>query len=480
MRVLFMIRDIQMFEREAIMLISAILKQAGHETDLVQTDSEDVEQKMRDFKPGILAYSVTTGEHKHMIALNKQLKDKGFKFVSVFGGCHPTFFPDMIHDEGVDTVCIGEGEYVVKELADNLEKGLPIDNIQNLHIKKDNEIIKNPARPLIENLDELPLPDLDIVYGKDKTLREHGEKRIMISRGCPFLCSYCYNHKYFEIYGTSWGKVRRPSVDYVIRRVLEMKKKYRVEFIRICDDNFIACSKEWMTEFAKRWKEEVNIPYLCDIRPNLVNPFMAEKLKESGCYTAFMAVEAADEAVRNGLLKRHMKEEAIANAYKLLTGADIKLGYYNLLGLPIKNALEKDILTLKMNIKYKPTMAWSSMFTPYPKTELGNYAIKEGFFDGDYDKISANNKIHSTMKFEDEYEKRQIENLHKFFGLTVEYPILYPLVRLLIKLPQNKLYPFIMYSYYGSILKFKMSTAKIHIKEIPALVKKVFSIMKED
>ena len=119
------------------------------------------------------------------------------------------------------------------------------------------------------------------------------------------------------------------------------------------------------------------------------------------------------------------------------------------------------------------------MFTPYPKTELGNYAIKEGFFDGDYDKISANNKIHTTMKF-DEYEKRQIENLHKFFGLTVEYPILYPLVRLLIKLPQNKIYPFIMYSYYGSILKFKMSTAKIHLKEIPRLVKKVFSVMKED
>ncbi len=479
MKVLFLIRDIQMFEREGIAVLSAVLKQAGHQTDLIQTDFEDIDKKMLGYKPNILAYSVTTGEHKHMIELNKKLKKK-YDFISIFGGCHPTFFPDMIKEEGVDAVCIGEGEYAIRELADAIEKKNPFEKIQNLWVKKDGEIIKNPCRPLIQNLDELPLPDSDIVYKKDKTLREHGEKRIMISRGCPFLCTYCYNHKFFELYGTNWGRVRRPSVDYVIKRVLDLKKKYKVEFIRICDDNFIACSKEWFEEFSRRWKKEVGIPFLCDVRPNLVTPFFADKLKEAGCYAAFMAIEAADSEVRNKLLKRYMEEKAIADAYKLLKEKKIKLGYYNLLGLPIKDALKKDLMTLKMNIKYKPTMAWSSLFTPYPQTELANYAIKEGYFHGDYDKIPANNKIHSCLTFSSEYEKRQIENLHKFFGITVQYPFILPLVRILIKLPQNSLYSLVMYGYYGLILKFKMSTAKIKLKEIPSLIKKVFKIMKEE
>ncbi len=477
MKILFVMRDMQMFERAGIMTLSAMLKQGGHETDLIQTDFEDIDKKMQEYKPEILAYSITTGEHNHMTEINKELKKK-YRFVSVFGGPHPTFSPEMIEKEGVDVVCVGEGEYAFLELANALRDKKPVDNIKNLWIKRKGKIIKNNVRPLIQNLDELPFLDLEIMYEHNQKLKEHGEKRMLISRGCPYRCTYCANHKFADLYGMDWGKVRRYSVDRIIREAIRLKDNYLVEFIRFTDDTFVACSKEWLDEFAKRWKNEINTPFLCNVRANLVTPYLVKKLKEAGCYSVFMAIEAADEEVRNKLLRRNMSEEDIARAYKLLKEQKIKIGYYNLLGLPVKNSLEKDFKTLKMNIKYKPTMAWSSIFTPYPHTELADYSIKHGYFKGDFDKIPANNKISSCLNF-DEKEKRQIDNLHKFFGITVQFPFLLPLVRLLIKLPRNSLYVFLMYAFYGYTLKVRMSTLKMPLTRMFGLAKTLTRIMKE-
>ena len=59
-------------------------------------------------------------------------------------------------------ICIGEGEEVIVELCDKLEKDKDITNIKNLWLNRNGRIIKNPIRPVIENLDLLPFPDYDL------------------------------------------------------------------------------------------------------------------------------------------------------------------------------------------------------------------------------------------------------------------------------------------------------------------------------
>lgn len=466
MKILFVMRDIKMCEHLGIMYISSMLKMGGHTVDLVQTDLEDYIKKISKFSPDVLAYSTTTGEHKHLIAVNKKIKENFPKIITIFGGPHPTFFPEMIENEGVDVICRGEGEFIIVDLVNALENKKPIEHIPGLWVKKKGKIYKNQISPLIYDLDTIPFPDREIMYGNDKNLNDFGEKRILIGRGCPFRCTYCFNNRLSGLYGAEWGKIRKRSVGNVIKEVKEIKKKYPVEFIRIVDDTFIMCSKEWLGEFAERFKKEVNIPFFCNVRANLVTEENVGLLKKAGCFSVFMGVETGDEEVRNTILKRNMTNDQLFKACRLLRKYRIKYGFYNMFGLPVKNALEVDFKTLDLNIKLKPTMAWSSIFTPFPHTELGDYCIKHGYFNGNFDDIQANPKISSSLKFRSDKEKREIENLHKLFGITVEFPFLRPLTKQLIKLPPNKIFNIINMGWYGWVLKARMSTIRITIPKL--------------
>jgi len=223
MRILFIFRDTKMCEQIGVMYLSAMLKKTGHSTDMINTDLEDIHKKMVAYKPDILAYYTMTGEHKYLVEFNKELKVK-HKFIAVFGGPHPTFFPEVINKEGVDIVGIGECEDAIVELADAIEKKHSIDNIQNLWIKKKSgKIIKNPIRPIETNLDRFPHPDTELMYNGDKRIYEFGEKRFIAGRGCPYNCTYCFNHKMNELYGNAWGHVRWKSVDKLIDEILQAR-----------------------------------------------------------------------------------------------------------------------------------------------------------------------------------------------------------------------------------------------------------------
>ncbi|MBU0953710.1 MAG: B12-binding domain-containing radical SAM protein [Nanoarchaeota archaeon] len=461
MKVLFVLKDLKMCERLGIMYLSAVAKQAGHQTDLIATDLEDIHKKMKEYQPDILAYSLHTGEHPQIITFNNNLK-KRYNFLSIFGGPHPTFFPEMIDSNGVDVIVIGEGEEAFVDLLNALQKKESINNIKNLWIKQaDGSVIKNPPRPLLQNLDELPLPDRELIYNYDKSLFDEGEKRIISGRGCPFMCTYCFNKQMVDIYGKDWSKVRKRSVDNIIEEVLMIKEKYPLEFIKFNDDTFIMADIKWLQELAEKWPKKIGIPWFCNVRANLVTPEVARLLKKGGCVSTFLAIESGNDEVRNGILKRYMSKDQIRNACKYLREEGIKYGFYNILGLPVENKFEVDMETLLFNIELKPTMAWSSLLTPYPRTWLGEYAKQHGYFDGDYDMIRANNKIESAITFKNKKEKRLVENLHKFFGITVSYPWLLPLTKQLIKLPQNKLFMYILMGWYGYTLKMRMSPIKV-------------------
>lgn len=124
MKILFIVKNTGLYERLGIMQIASVLKQHQHQATLLKTEGlsqEKIEEFVARFSPGVLAFSTMTGEHNYYINLNKKLKER-FDLFSVFGGSHPTFFPEMIEKEGVDAVCIGEGEYAFLEFINRLEK----------------------------------------------------------------------------------------------------------------------------------------------------------------------------------------------------------------------------------------------------------------------------------------------------------------------------------------------------------------------
>lgn len=480
MKVLFFVQDFQFCERTGIMYLSAVLKKAGHQAELIKTQGlsfAEIVKKVKDYSPDVFGYSIMTGEHNYYLKLNSRLK-KRFKAFSVFGGSHPTFFPEMVRKEGVDAICIGEGEEAMVELAAKMEAGKPVDKIRNLWVKKGRRIIKNPLRPLIEDLDSLPYPDRSIIYEADSEIGEYKTKTFYSGRGCPYPCTYCFNHKYNEIYKNKGKVVRFRSVDNFVNEFLEVRRKYPLEFAVIADDTFLLKPREWLEEFATKMRK-TKIHFWCTIRANLVDEWVIKLLKKSGCDCVWFGIECGNEKIRNDLLKRAMTDEQILKTCQLLKKYKIKTVAQNLIALPVKHPLKVDLETLDLNIKCKPDFAWSSILYPYPGTVLGNYAAKNGYFQSkSWDKVAVSNKVSSELIFADPQEKKKSERLHKLFGVIVAFPFLRRFTNFLISLPLDKFYQLIFFAWYGYNVRIKIETWKKTPRDLFKLTKSLFSYLK--
>jgi len=464
MKVLFLLKNTGMNESLGIMTLSSIIKQHNHHAKLIITEDysgKEIIAKTKDYNPDVLAYSIMTGEHGYYFNLNKMIKEHHQCF-SVFGGPHPTFYPTIIEKEGVDAVCIGEGDNAFPELLNRLEQNQNYYNIQNFYFKKpDNSIIKNEIGPLVENLDKLPLPDRKIIYDADPKLASKGNKMFMSMRGCPYKCTYCFNHAYNKIVQNKGPLIRNRSVDSIISEIKDVRSKYILDHVWLDDDTFLIKPAGWLEEFAERFSTEIGLPFNCNVRANLMcKEEFGKLLKKAGCQYVWMGIECGNNEASNTVLKRFISNEQILKACEILKKNKIKILTQNLVGLPVKNPLEVDLESLDFNIKIKPHYAWSSILYPYPGTEIAQTATEMGMFSSNFEKIHVSNKTFSALDFGNKKLKRKITNLHKLFGVIVSFPILRPCTPFLISLPLTKLYTWVFFSFYGYKYVLRLSSWK--------------------
>src|SRR5262245_44151271 len=119
MRILF-IDEYLPQEMLGIMWVSRALKDAGHETKALFVPDKKWLQKLREYNPDVVCYSVTTGMHVYLADINRRVKQELPNVISVFGGPHPTFTPEYVETDGIDAVCRGEGEYAIVDLVNRL------------------------------------------------------------------------------------------------------------------------------------------------------------------------------------------------------------------------------------------------------------------------------------------------------------------------------------------------------------------------
>lgn len=470
MRVLFVEKQID-YEPQGIMSLSACLKEAGHDVRLAIATQEDPVKAALEYEPDIVGYSVMTGSHRWYFDVNRRIREamKDRAPFSVFGGPHPTFFPEMIEEPGVDGICIGEGEGPMVDLANALGNGGLRPDIPNWWFKIDDEIVRNPVRPLIRDLDSLPMPDRALVYDQHAPTRLSPIKHFMGSRGCPYNCTYCFNHAYYQIYKREKRGNQR-SVDHVIQEVKWVMERYPLEQVVFLDDLFVIYD-DWLEEFAEKWPREVGLPFFCNVRANLIvkGPHKVDLLKKAGCSTVSMGIEAANDRIRVELLKRRMTREEMIQAGRMFRDAGIHITSTNILGLPT-STLEDDLETMRLNAQARISYAHAFLFQPYPGTELGQFTQENHFMEGTFDDISSIAWERSILIFENEKEKTQVEHLQRLFAIGVEFPWLEPVIRQLIKLPHNKVVDTVFwwlhklfkgYAIYHRVHPIKMSPWKL-------------------
>lgn len=471
MRILFVEKQID-YEPQGIMQLSSVLKEAGHEVGIAIAAQEDPVKVAAEFEPDILGYSVMTGSQRYYMDLNLQIRRalNGKEMMSVFGGPHPTFFPEMIEEPGVDGICVGEGEGPIVDLANSLGNGGLNPGIANWWLKIDDEIVRNPVRPLVHDLGSLPMPDRELIYSKHVYSRDAAIKRFMGSRGCPYQCTYCFNHAYYQIYKRERRGNQRP-VDSIIEEVNYVQSRWPLQYAFFIDDLFIIFD-DWLEEFAEKWPKQVGLPFFCNVRADLLlrGPHKVDLLAKAGAFTVSMGIEAANDRIRTELLKRRMTREQIIEAGNLIRSAGINVTATNILGLP-SSTLEDDLDTMRLNSQARVSYAQAFIFQPYPGTELGQYTT-EGEFVPDsfnFDDLASISWERSNLSFE-ENEKRQIEHLQRWFAIGVEFPWLEPMIKRLIKLPHNKVidttYWWIHKLFKGHLLNRRVHPIKMTPREL--------------
>jgi anaerobic magnesium-protoporphyrin IX monomethyl ester cyclase len=419
------------------MYLSASLKRSGHDCRVfIGASADELLPALREYKPEIVAFSVMTGMHQWSLETARRVKEV-LPCRIVFGGPHPTFFPEIIEQAAVDIICRGEGEGALTELADALSAGQSYRTIANLWLRDaDGGIVRNDVRPLCQDLDTLPEPDREL-YAAYPELYHNPVQVVISSRGCPYDCTFCFNHQMAELYRGKGQYVRHRSPEVVVEEIKQIRKTKQVSRIFFADDTF-ALDKRWLNDFLPRYGDEIGLPFHCLVRINQVDDRLAGLMRTNGCETVFFGIESGDEHIRNAVLKKAITDDEICRGAAILKKNGITFRTYNIVGFPGETIVQA-LKTVQLNIDIGTDFPWCSIFMPYPGTRLADYARDHGFLAGDLSPDSMEGSFHITSALTSP-DRRQLANLHKFFQTAVLMPALLPMIRLLIRLPENFLF----------------------------------------
>lgn len=460
LKILFVIKDIEYIDPMGIMLLSALAKEKGHKTAVAVLSDGNLKDVVKSFAPDVAAFSAKTGEHKYYLAANSIIKKLDSRIFTVIGGPHATFFPEIIEKYPFDALCMGEGDDAWPELLEAVDKGSGIDKIPNI-VTKNNFSRETPPyiRPKKRDLDSLPFLDRDLFYSTTR-LGRFPMRSFMVSRGCPYKCTYCFNHKYNMLYKGKGQLYQRMGVDRVIAELKDLKSRYETQFIKFYDDIFVMQDDEWLDEFSVKYPKEIGVPFHCLMRANLLTESILVKLKKAGLASMSMSIESGNDFVRNSVLKRNMTKETMTDAFDLCAKHGIPTFSNTIFAIP-GTTLKEDIESLDLNLRCKVTFGEFPLFFPYPRTELADYAIKRGDFDGDFDKLHMSYQAGSPLKCFTENEKLLQRNLSLLSTVCLFFPSTRNLVvNRLIKYPLPGLYFVLYYITKAYLVKTKIYPMK--------------------
>lgn len=293
-------------------------------------------KEIKDYQPDIIGF--TTIIHFFSMAKKLGVFIKTFSSAPIIvGGVHPTACPeDVIQESFVDMICIGEGEEALLDLLNRMDEGKDIVSIKNLWVKQDGKIYKNLLRPIIENIDTLPLPDWDVFpkiqFYKPYMGRVYKYGDIERSRGCPFNCGYCINPYTHSLYGKK-SFYRAKSTSRMMEELHFLKDKYSLEFIRFWDELFVA-NRSRFAEFSRAYAKEINLPFTIETTGESINDETAKLLKEMNCQSASIGFETGSEDLRKRILNKNTRNAVYLKAFKTLKKFDIRTVAFIMLAIP--------------------------------------------------------------------------------------------------------------------------------------------------
>ena len=427
---MLIIQDMSL-EYFGVEMISAVAKQASHELSLhvLNLDGKrSVWRTLENWRPDIVGFPIMSVGYTWSVEMAREIKER-LGIPNIFGGPHPTFWPDMIDEyPWIDIICIGEGESAVVDLLNALDSGDDYTGIANLHVRSNGDITRNDIRPLVDDLDSLPFFDREIYFSRYPHMRKFPAKRFITDRGCPYNCSYCFNHKLRAMYRGKGRYLRIQSPGFAVAEIEDTVKRYGARMVTFTNDSF-TWNKNWLIEFLPLYKRRVGLPFAIQCRVKEFGAKEAHRLKNAGCYSAMFGLESGSSRVREKILNRRMTNDQIVQAGRYLKEAGIKVITANMFGMPTET-LEEAWETVDVNISIGTDVPSSTIFQAMPGTEVYEIARSKGLFVAGHDVTNVQTQFGGSNLNQPNIDK--MVNLQRLFYFIVRYPSLKRLAKRLV------------------------------------------------
>ena len=353
--------------------VASSLQKAGHDVKFLNgafLSPREILNTLVDYQPQFVGiYSTTFGWNK-AVETAWDIKASFLNMFIAVGGPYPIAVKEKCLEDTrcIDAVVTGEGERTVVELVEQLSRGKCPTGVPGVVYRDGHEIIVNPDRPLIQDLDGLPFAARELLGETDHyipppaTYKRKPVAVIITSRGCNRKCLYC-----FQIDKERKSGIRFRSIANVIAEIEHcLRQGYReIKFI----DDTLAADRERALELCRRIKERnLDFTWFASACVHQVDRELLQAFKDAGCWAILFGAESGVQknlnAIRKGITlaqTRAAVREAKAVGLTVFTPF--------LFGIP-GETYEEALETIRFACELDPDVANFHCLTPFPGTEL--------------------------------------------------------------------------------------------------------------
>lgn len=363
--------------------IAAVLEREGYNVRILDANclgllAPEVIPEIASFAPQLIGLYTTTMGSTRVTQIAQEIKQAFPGTPIVLGGPHLLGMgKDILKNSCFDYGVVGEGEMTALELVKGLEAGSDVTGTNGLILRKEGQVVQNPPREAIKDLDSLPfparhlLPPLSQYHLKAMITKKHPATHIFTSRGCPYSCIFCT-----DPFGK---KVRFHSPEYVVAEMEHLVKDHGIKEVTINDDTFNVNRKR-VFEFCKLLKKKnLKITWSCLLRVNLVDKELLKEMKGAGCWLIQPGVESGNQKILD-FIKKDITVEQVLNCSKWAREVGLMIKPSFIIGHPMETKVTvEDTIRLAQSMKaHYPAFA---LMTPFPATEMWEIADRYGTFD---------------------------------------------------------------------------------------------------
>ena len=368
-----------------VLYVGASLLEAGHEVLFFNgafMSHEELLRRVKVFKPDFAGiYSTTFGWPKAVKTADavKKLDEEIFTCV---GGPYPIAMQEQCLNHGsesIDAVVTGEAEPTIVELLDRLQDGKDLDGVQGLVFRQGTGIIKNPPRPLTEDLDLLPFPARELLGDMNQYIPPPGTYRrkpvttLITSRGCNRRCIFCFQIDKDRKSGVRG--IRYRSVDNVLREIeLCLSQGYcEIKFI---DDTFASDYERAMQICQEIKKRKLDFTWFASACINQVDKPLLQAMKDAGCWAILFGADSGVQKTLNALRKATTLDQ-IRRDVRAAKDVGLKVSTPFIFGAPGETFAD-GLKTIEFAIELNADLANFHALTPFPGTYLYDNLDKFG------------------------------------------------------------------------------------------------------